>query len=430
MNRFFSSWFRSLASLFSGVVLAVTCFGAVNAGAMIVISANSDVRPTSNTFAVNELLVDWNQDSIIYLDQSTENAARPALPSLSPDEPRTSDAMVSSDEAVRNDTTPNSEAKAAVSENASSDTTESTASDANNSTNDNYSDYYKFKFGRFGGYYGENADASSPAGKSDSDTATNDTASKDNNENQSGESNADSGKPTDNGTVNSPVPAADPNSSHASKIESESKSGATDKTSDDTNYSQPENFNQDYIKYKYRHSGDYSGENADANPNSPQSTDSSTTTVEASKAEETTKTAESAKTDESPKSDMSSSDAASADSKPETSSSSDSTSPWSIQDYYHYRYELIEDQYGDNQNAAPKENVVPSNSDLGKIQGSDDSTMNAEDSGDETASDGDQSASSPMADAMLAVASRCADDIASSYGLKMSQIMALLGQMR
>ena len=46
------------------------------------------------------------------------------------------------------------------------------------------------------------------------------------------------------------------------------------------------------------------------------------------------------------------------------------------------------------------------------------------------ANDADQSESSPLADAMLAVVSRCAEDVASHYGLKMSQVMGLLGQMK
>ena len=66
MRRFFNFWSWSLASLFSSTALAVTLFGAVNAGAAIVMSANSDVQPMSSLRAGTELLVDRNQDFIIY----------------------------------------------------------------------------------------------------------------------------------------------------------------------------------------------------------------------------------------------------------------------------------------------------------------------------------------------------------------------------
>ncbi|MGA2257936.1 MAG: hypothetical protein ABSG53_25000, partial [Thermoguttaceae bacterium] len=119
------------------------------------------------------------------------------------------------------------------------------------------------------------------------------------------------------------------------------------------------------------------------------------------------------------------------DSKAETSPTSDSTSSSSIQDYYRYRYEPIDGQYGSNQNAATEENAAPSNNDSISTQNSDDSTANSdEESDDETASDTDRSVSSPMADAMLAVVSRWAEDFASNYGLKLSQVMGLLGQIK
>ena len=75
MTRFFSSWYRTVASLFSGTAIAVTCLIAVNAGAMIVMSANSEIRPASATPAVTALVVDWDRDLFIYSDPSTENVA-------------------------------------------------------------------------------------------------------------------------------------------------------------------------------------------------------------------------------------------------------------------------------------------------------------------------------------------------------------------
>ena len=89
MRRVFNTW--SLASFFSSTAIAVTMITAVNAGAAIVSTANSDVQPLSATRTGTELLVDWNQDFIVYSNLDTENAERPALSALSPEETQTSD---------------------------------------------------------------------------------------------------------------------------------------------------------------------------------------------------------------------------------------------------------------------------------------------------------------------------------------------------
>ncbi|MGA2254895.1 MAG: hypothetical protein ABSG53_09550, partial [Thermoguttaceae bacterium] len=276
MRRFFNYWSWSLANLFSSTAVAVTLFGAVNAGAGIVMPANSNVQPTSNIPAGIELPVDGIEYFAIYPDLNTENADRPALPPLLPDEPQASKASVSTGDAVPSTTTPNNNATvetndavptpAAPSNDATTDTKDNTsgeidnaAPDASSSTTDNFSDYYRFKFGHFGGYYGENADASSPADMSANDTAANNSSGNSNNENQSGDSKATNDESTNNGAGNSAVPAADKNSSDASKIESDPNSDTTDKSSDDSNYSRPENFSQDWMKYKYGHSDDYYG---------------------------------------------------------------------------------------------------------------------------------------------------------------------------
>ena len=83
---------RSLASLFGGTVLALTLFGAVNAGAAIDHVDDFDYPADVPRRLGTELLVDWNQDFTICPDLGTEDTERPALPSLSPDEPQTSDA--------------------------------------------------------------------------------------------------------------------------------------------------------------------------------------------------------------------------------------------------------------------------------------------------------------------------------------------------
>ncbi len=56
--------------------------------------------------------------------------------------------------------------------------------------------------------------------------------------------------------------------------------------------------------------------------------------------------------------------------------------------------------------------------------------MGTEDSDDLSATSTDPGGSSPLADALLAVVSSWADDFASSHGLKMSQILGLIGQMK
>ena len=66
MTRFFSSLSRTSASLFSGTVIAVTCFSAVPAGAMIVMSANSEIRPASAIPAVTELVAGCDPEFIIF----------------------------------------------------------------------------------------------------------------------------------------------------------------------------------------------------------------------------------------------------------------------------------------------------------------------------------------------------------------------------
>ena len=104
-----------------------------------------------------------------------------------------------------------------------------------------------------------------------------------------------------------------------------------------------------------------------------------------------------------------------------------------MQDYYRYRYEPLDSQYGDNRNADDDDGATPWNDDSANTEDSDDSIMmNAEDHdyGSVAANGANPSGTSPLADAVLAVISQWADDFASNYGLKVSQVVGLLGQWR
>ncbi len=551
MRRVFNSWCWSLAGLFRGTALALILFGAVRAGAAVVSTTNAAIGPASAVRMGTGLLVDWNQDFIIHENLKAENVDRPALPALSPDEPQAVQAAATSDEADADDATADNEATAAENEDGGSDATDKATAtandkapeaatdkataDAGNSIPDASSDYEKYKLGHLGGYYGENADAASPAEKPASETGTHDEA-------------------TGQGTTDGAAPAADTSSSDAGKTESDSNSDTTDKSSDDMNYSRPETFTPDYMKYKYGRFGKSYGENADVHPTSPQSTDSGKKTEVAPKAEPTkaeptnteaaktddttmpedssqaddstkaddatkpddatkaddatetegtktektatkpdessksetdpkggspeglkaetddaTKTGDAANTDdatqtdatqsgevpktekaatkpdESPKPDADPKGSSPTGSKTEASPAPGSTASLTVQDYYRYRYESLEGRYGDDRKSAGDEDATPSTngstSPHTSVDGmKDDSAapqtsvdgmrMDAEDSGGQTTRRAEGSGSSSMAGAMLAVVSSWADDVASGYGLKMSQVIDLLSQMK
>ncbi len=114
----------------------------------------------------------------------------------------------------------------------------------------------------------------------------------------------------------------------------------------------------------------------------------------------------------------------------ENSPTSDSPSSESIQDYYRYRYEPIDGQYGESKNSASEEGTTPAKNDSADTQNSDEGAATSDEDADddESVSDAGKSESSPLADAMLAMVSRCAEDFASNYGLNMSEVMGLLGQ--
>ncbi len=367
MTRFFSSWCRSLASLCGGTALAVTCFSAVHAGAMIVMSANSETRPASTMPAVTELLSSWDRDLMVYSDPNDQDAEHPALEALLPDEPQTLDGAASGDEV-----------KPVASEKEVASSTETTDDDCDNAAKDIFSDYYKFRFGETDGHYGENAGASSPAKESGSDAALNGD-SNDKNPNDECEESDYEDQPGDS-TANGEMPADNEGSSTATP-------------------------------------------DADAGSSTVK------TPEEAAKSEDAPKLAEPSTTDEAPKQEGNSSGATPKASKNEELPLSDSSSSLDIQTYYHYRYVEIAGPLGDNknvngENAATKDDVA------GNSESGDDSTMDPDGCDDETAGDENVKENSSLADAMLAVASHWADDVISSYGLRISQVMGLLEQIR
>lgn len=136
------------------------------------------------------------------------------------------------------------------------------------------------------------------------------------------------------------------------------------------------------------------------------------------------------------KSDTSSSDTTPANSTTENSPATDSTSSESVQDYYRYRYEPIDSQYGKNQNSPATEDPAPSASDSTNTDATDtenrgdSATMNDEGAADETPHAAGSSTNASMADAVAAVVSRWVEDFSSDYGLKVSQVMDLLAQMK
>ena len=129
MRHFFSPRSCSLTRLFSTTVLALTLFGAANAGAMIVTAEKSDIQPTFDTAPVTEPLADWSRDSYLYLDPNAEDADVPPLPSLSPDEPQISDAAASTDEAVASDPNTDNGSTTDATEDAASEVTDGAPSE-------------------------------------------------------------------------------------------------------------------------------------------------------------------------------------------------------------------------------------------------------------------------------------------------------------
>jgi len=371
----------------------VTLLRSANAGAAIVPPANPNLQPTYNLPAGLERLVEKNPDFLIYPDPDSENENPPALPSESPVEPQISDTTASAAEVAPNVTTPADETMA--------DTDEA-----------------PFETGE------EIPTPVAPTAEATAETGD-----------------------------------ANPSVTASNDVPNETNSGASDtndNTSLDANDSTPENFS-DYYKFKFGHAGNYYGGNADADPNPPQSTDSGMKTDEATNSEEVTKTEETAvgneagdneeaanaadpvnaaeetaRTDETPKSDASPSDSTSGQAKTEILPNADPPTSSSIQDYYHYLYEPIDGQYGNNQNPSTKDNTsLADNGSVNRPNSDDDEENTATDSDDEV-SENDSSgiAASPMAGAMLALVSRWADVYASNFGLNLSQVENLLEWMK
>ena len=148
------------------------------------------------------------------------------------------------------------------------------------------------------------------------------------------------------------------------------------------------------------------------------------------KVEDAPKTEEAAKVDDTAKTDANSNGAAQEEPKTETSPVSGGASSQSIQDYYRYRSEPIDGQYGENHDSATQKDATPPTSgSIGSPSSDDNSTSGDDDFDDETVGDG-QGANGSVADAMLLVASRWVEDFVANYGLKISQVAGLLGQIR
>ncbi len=126
-----------------------------------------------------------------------------------------------------------------------------------------------------------------------------------------------------------------------------------------------------------------------------------------------------------------SSDATTGNPTTESSPTTDSTSSGSIQDYYRYRYEPVESQYGQNQDSRAEKIATPSTSDSSNTQNSHDNIPTNDDgAADETTTNVDNGEGSPLASAMVAVLSQWAEDVSSNYGLNMSQVKDLLAQIK
>jgi hypothetical protein len=228
---------------------------------------------------------------------------------------------------------------------------------------------------------------------------------------------------------------------------------------------------QDYLEYKYGRYGRYYGHKPDTNQTAPQSTDESTKTDDSAKNNESMKNDESANTDDSTKADNSTTDdaakpgnttnpdesagSAETDKSAETSQDDDSavaedqndttndgaanaepSTLSSLEKYYKYRYQSIEDQYGKNAAAAtetahddatkPQDSIEADNQDANSAP-EDEATDEATDemTGDDEGGDG-----AVMGDAMLGVVSRWAEDLYARFGMNTSQVTRMLNWIR
>ena len=109
---------------------------------------------------------------------------------------------------------------------------------------------------------------------------------------------------------------------------------------------------------------------------------------------------ESPKADESQKPDTNSSGATPGSSGSDNSSTGGSTSAQNIEDYYRYRYEPIDSRYGDNQTSATERETAPAtpSNNSADVQNSDEGMANGDDDTDDdgTASDADLSEDSSL----------------------------------
>jgi hypothetical protein len=388
VRRFVQCTSCSLARLVGGLSLVVAVYSAAQ-------GCDATSAPVKSG-----LLVDWNQDFIIYAHEDTENADRPSLPQLSLDDNSGAMSDESASDEDRGDDNPpqvaDDDARSdAMDDNAiSGDDANSKSSDetanrsdadvAGNPSNDtNSDDCMRYRYGHLGSYYGENGNVNP-------------------NPSQATDGNAKSEDATKTGETSNAIRGADvykPGETNDSSTKSGDlpKSGDTDATKNGSPHENGLDNNSDSSK-----------------------TDAPATT-DASPGPETTPN-----TDASPKNDAKSDNSAPGDSTTETTPAAGSSPVATLEDFHRYRDQPIENQYGDNADGAQEDD---GNSSTDEPSSDDGKAMSDEVSDDETAGDDASGHTGSLADAMLAAISRATDEVLSSHGLKISWLTDLLPRM-
>ena len=139
-------------------------------------------------------------------------------------------------------------------------------------TGEDPSNYYRYKYGHFQGYYGENMDGSSsssePQNSTDAATSTGNTSTTASDEPLTTE--ADESKP-DSGEMSPSTEAVEPTDKTSTTEESKAAEPAVDNTTNSSAGVDGGDYYGDYYRYKYGHLRGYYDENMDAQPaNEPQ----------------------------------------------------------------------------------------------------------------------------------------------------------------
>jgi hypothetical protein len=378
----------SLARLLGGLSLIFATHGAAQGcDATLAFSSSNSLSSCAPALSMG-LLVDWNQDFIIYADLNPMNSDRSSMPQLLPD-----DCAPSTQEAASGESMTDNDAEQSAAENTPPDTSEGLAA-GDNSNSESFSDYYKYKFSRYGECYGDKAGQPSQAAHTEEKPATppvDDSA-------ESMESMSDEGPS---------------NASDNDKPEGASSSDTAESASGDEGDNQPGTSGDEYLKYRYGYPGAHYGNDSGVNPNPPQAADGSVTPEEKGK------------TDDAPKSDVNSESAAPADATNDPAPAADNGSSSTLEDYHRYRDQPIESRYGDNKDAASSETQEQSQ------ESSDDSSDDQNSDGDQAMSDDAASGGTVarLGDALWAMISQSANDLIAGYGMTASQILNALPRM-